>query len=323
MGELQVNGMPVFRSRGFAHGWMRTSTPADALSTLRNLSIWAERAFGLPLDHRAIDLLQFIGNEHVAAQGTTRTEIERATGLAADEVDAVLGALRRNGLVTLDDRDASRLHGTPALHHVWEAFEERLDTAFIARHALRGALLLNKASQAALAARVERAFDRFFDLGWLYLHNWGANCYLMASLVAEVMRREGHAARLVAGRVEIAMDDHVFVVGGKGVALPGQIDGHAFCVVDECLLIDFALGVARKGFRRDLFWGVAADFQPSEDPAAVVARAEHPRAGTLSWSTDSLGEQGRQELSKTAQLVTELMLVYPRQPVTLTVAAAA
>lgn len=322
MQELMVNGMPVFRTSGYAQGWMRTSSPTDVLATLRGLSIWAERAFGLPLDHRAIDVLQFIGHEQVAAKGTTRREITQATGLPADDADSVIDALHRAGLITIDDRDAARLHGTPALVHVWQAFEERLDTAFIARHALRNALLLNKASHPALAAGVERAFDRFFDLGWLYLHNWGANCYLVASLLVEVMRREGHAARLMSGQVEIVRDNQRFVVGGKGIALPGQIDAHAFCVVDESLLIDFGLGVARRGFRRDLFWAVAADFQPAAEPAAVVARIEHPRAGTLSWRSNSLSAQGAEELRKTAQLVSELMLVYPRQPLTMSVAAA-
>lgn len=314
-----VNHMPVFRSTGYPKGWIRTSTPADALATLRDLSIWAERAFGLPLDHRALDVLQFIGHQGVAQRPTHCDEVSQATGQPPEAVRAVFEALHRAGLVTPED--GGQVRGTAALPHVWEAFEDRLDSAFIARPALRSALLLNKCSRAALAARVERAFDRCFDLGWLYLHNWGANCYLMASLLAEIMQREGHSARVQAGFVEIAKDQHIFLVGGKGIAQQGQIDGHAYCVVDEVLLIDFGLGVARRAFRRDLFWGVASDFIAGDSPAAVVASAEHPRAGAMSWHADTISPQGADELRKISGLVTELMLVYPRQPLTVTVAA--
>jgi hypothetical protein len=228
----------------------------------------------------------------------------RAAGAAIDSTD--IYALPNAAA----DPGAVRFFATPALLAAWLQFEERVDGSLISRRAVRAALLLNKAPDAGLAALVDRVFDRFHDLGWLYLHNWGASCYLMASLLSRALQLEGHRTRVQAGYVELVKDERHFTLGGKGLAQPGQIDGHAFCVVDDGLLLDFGLGSARRSFRRDMFWAIAVPYQPG---AEVVASVSHSRVGSLSWRIDWQSPRGEVELRQVQGLLDELMRAYPQR----------
>jgi hypothetical protein len=310
MNQWSVNGVPVFQANGFAKGWMRTNSTADLLKALRQLSLWSERTWGLALDHRLIDVLEFICSTAAAQTRQPFEVIVRATGLRLCELDHVADALQQAGAVqTQVDEDGTRwLIATPSLLDSWQEFHAQLNRTLMSRPALRSALFLCAVRDKALAADVTACFDHFFDLGWLYLHNWGASCYTMACLVQQAMQRAGHQVRVEQGYVQMVHKGQHFLLGGRGLAQPGQIDSHAFCVVDERWVVDFGLGVARRLFRRDMFWAVAVDYLQH---AEVVARVDHPRVGQISWHTDWHSPLGVDALLRSQPLVQDLMQLYP------------
>lgn len=309
MQDLLANGVPLFRPNGHALGWLRTHSSAQALDSLRQISLWSQQHFGLPPDHRLIGVLGLLCQPSAALKGVALAGLPQATGLAVGEVQAVLQVLQARAEVDIVAGAGGHDWVRPqaGLVEAWMAFQQQLNQQWIARPALRQALLLNQASAPALAQQVETLFDCFFDLGWLYLHNWGASCHLMASLVCAALRQEGQRARIEMGYVEICHQGGRYLLGGKGLAQAGQVEGHVFCVLDDAVVVDFGLGVARRLYRRDMYWAVAADALWASE---VAARIEHPRFGVMSWRTDFRSPRLQAELSHVAPLVKQLMPVY-------------
>lgn len=116
-------------------------------------------------------------------------------------------------------------------------------------------------------------YDRMHDLGWLYLHNFGSACFLVSSLAKRLAELHGRRARIVSGLVELENQGKAFLLGGPGYAKPGQIDGHAACVIDDTLVLDFGMGNVRKSYRRDFYWGAIVDY--ARDGAVFARYAPH------------------------------------------------
>jgi hypothetical protein len=188
-----------------------------------------------------------------------------------------------------------------------QSFSKQFESLFILRKNLRDEQLLVVTDDDALRDFAESLYDHFYDLGWLYLHNFGAVCFLMASLVARVATSYGYRARIASCYVEIAKDEQSFLLGAKGLAKPGQIDGHAVCIVEEKLLVDFGLGNVRRGYRRDFPWAIACEYQQRD---AFMGGIVLPSAEKIIWKDDWQSPGSAAELANYAPHLDELYRKY-------------
>lgn len=223
-------------------------------------------------------------------------------------VRAQLRRMAHAGLLARDsEAGADAFAATPKLHALIEAYQRKLEGPFIVREPLRASQLLLATRERALAALVQQLYDRFFDLGWLHLHTYGSVCFLMASLVARVVRLHGREARVDSGFAEVVKPGCSYRLGAPGLARPGQIDGHAICIVDESVVVDFGLGNVRKGYRTDFYWGVAADL---DRKGPVLAVAETGGNELLCWRDDWRYPATEAELAKYPALLDQLLARY-------------
>ena len=186
---------------------------------------------------------------------------------------------------------------TPQFLELLQNFSKQFDSLFILRKDLRDKQLLVVAQSGAMRDLAATLYDRFYDLGWLYLHNFGAVCFLMASLVARVAASHGYRARIESCYVEIAQGDSRYLLGAQGYAKPGQIDGHAVCILEDCMLVDFGIGNARRNYRNDFPWGLACGFQPK---AAVLGGIAMISGETIVWKNDWQSPGSEAELARYA-----------------------
>lgn len=193
-----------------------------------------------------------------------------------------------------------------------EAYARELDHVYAVRRNLRQEHLLVAAHRPELAAFAELLYDHFHDLGWLYLHNYGAICFLMATVVRNVAQLHGYRARTVSGYVEILRphDGHRFQLGGKVHVGPGQIAGHAFCVIDESMIVDFGLGNLRRAYRRSFHWGLACPF---ELQPPVHGSLQLPNGETVTWKDDWKYPETEAEFAKFEPLAEEMAALYRHQ----------
>lgn len=161
-----------------------------------------------------------------------------------------------------------------------------------------------------LAGHVETWFDRFEDLGWIHEHHAGAMCFLMALLLREVARLHGHAARVVSGCLDLDWPDRIYSIGGPALDEPGAIAGHAFCVVDEAAVVDFGLGVARRGPLRAMYWGLAAPLRRAGGVLAELPLGDRRRA---IWRDDWRHPASQAEFAKYGAAVQRLVAHYARR----------
>jgi hypothetical protein len=186
-------------------------------------------------------------------------------------------------------------------------FSRQFDSLFILRKDLRDQQLLVVAQDGPMHDFAATLYDCFYDLGWLYLHNFGAACFLMASLVARVATAHGYRARIESCYVEIAQGDSRYLLGAEGYAKPGQIDGHAVCILEECMLVDFGLGNARRNYRRDFPWALACGYQPE---AAMLGGIAMTSGETVIWKNDWQSPDAEAELARYAPHLDTLYAQY-------------
>lgn len=186
---------------------------------------------------------------------------------------------------------------TPQFFALLQEFSKQFDSLFILRKDLRDQQLLVVAQDGPMHDFAATLYDCFYDLGWLYLHNFGAACFLMASLVARVATALGYRARIESCYVEIAKGEGRYLLGAKGYAKPGQIDGHAVCILEECMLIDFGLGNVRRNYRRDFPWALACGYQPQAPMMGGIAMS---CGETVIWKNDWQSPDTEAELARYA-----------------------
>jgi hypothetical protein len=188
-----------------------------------------------------------------------------------------------------------------------ERFSKQFESLFILRKGLRDQQLVMVTPDAALRDFAETLYDHFYDLGWFYLHNYGAACFLMASLVTRVATGYGYRARVASCYVEIAKGEGRYLLGAEGYAKPGQIDGHAVCILEESVLIDFGLGNVRRGYRRDFPWAIACEYQRQDAMLGGIAMST---GETVLWKDDWQSPGSAEELARYAPHLDELYRQY-------------
>jgi hypothetical protein len=235
------------------------------------------------------DLFLELGNNASSEAATGRAQSLAALARAMPHSeDAIAGQLRRfeeHGLVTLaNDADAGLVaQPTERFLGLLARYGRVFDAVFIVRGELRGQQLLVQSERPDLADFGRLLYDRMYDLGWLYLHNYGSACFLVSSLVRRLAELHGRSARIVSGQVEILNRNQAFLLGAQGMAREGQVDGHAVCVIDDALVLDFGLGNVRKSYRRDFYWGAIADVRRD---GAAFARVVLPDGVVMTWKDD-------------------------------------
>lgn len=238
-----------------------------------------------------------------------------------------LRKMMRAGLLAPEDPNASgaqALVPTRQFLALLQSFADELDHVYALRSDLREQQLQLALPDARLQGLLETVYDHFHDLGWLYLHNFGAVCFLMSLLVAGAAQAHGHRARVVSGCLDVlGSDGKIYQLGGPVHVDAGQVAGHAWCVVDESVLVDFGLGGLRRGYRRDFPWGLACAWQPG---ALVQGRMAVPGGDEAVWKTDWVFPGSEAEFSKLMPLAQQLAAHYGRnfalQPATAPAAAA-
>ncbi|SDE15070.1 hypothetical protein SAMN05428966_107121 [Massilia sp. PDC64] len=255
------------------------------------------------------DLFLKLGNDVVADQRLKLSALAQGLPYSAEAIAAQLRRFEEHGLLVLasDAGDGLTVEATERFLALLDRYGRVFDTVFIVRGELRGQQLLVRSNHPELADFGRLLYDRMYDLGWLYLHNFGSTCFLVASLVRRLAELHGHQARIVSGQVAVENQGKVFTLGGKGLAKPGQIDGHAVCVIDDALVLDFGLGSARKWYRRDFYWGTIADYQRDGD---AFARLVLPDGVTMTWKDDWQSPDTEAELARYAPHIDELAAQY-------------
>lgn len=255
------------------------------------------------------DLFLKLGNELVAGQRLKLAALAQGMPYSADAIAGQLRRFEEHGLLVLgsDADDGLVIEATERFLALLDRYGRVFDTVFIVRGELRGQQLLVRSSQPELADFGRLLYDRMYDLGWLYLHNFGSACFLIASLVQRLADLHGRRARIVSGQVAVEHQGKVFMLGGQGLAKPGQIDGHAVCVIDDALVLDFGLGNVRKSYRRDFYWGTIADYRRD---GAAFARLVLPDGVAMTWLDDWQSPDTEAELARYAPHLDELAAQY-------------
>jgi hypothetical protein len=255
------------------------------------------------------DLFIKLGNDVVAGQPLDLATLAQGLPYPQEQVTEHIGRMAQAGLFEIDaaSQGAATLRATSAFVTLLDRYSRKLESVFIVREDLRSQQLLVSASDPALGQFASLLYDRIYDMGWLYLHNFGSACFLMASLVRRLAEAHGHAARIASCYVEIAHDQGQYLLGAQGFAKPGQIDGHAACIVDEALILDFGLGNVRKGYRRDFHWGVACDYRRQDSVLGAMTVRTGER---VTWKDDWQSPGSDAELARYAPHIEDLFGQY-------------
>ena len=285
----------------------RVTSLLQGVTDVRN---WIVAHIPLTTSMLGYDLFLKIGNDFFADRPLALSAIRQALAYPAAVVDQQVALMEGAGLVYRaqggTDQDALLLP-TQKFVHLLESYSNMFESVFIVRKGLRDQQLLVASDNKRLRHFAESVYDHFYDLGWLYLHNFGGVCFLMAALVARAATDFGYAARVESGYVEIHNGARTFLLGAQGMAAPDQVDGHAFCVVDESLILDFGLGNVRKGYRRDFHWALCCDYRPVD---GMLAQLALPGGDVISWKNDWRSPATDVELDKYQPLVERLFAHY-------------
>lgn len=179
-----------------------------------------------------------------------------------------------------DGAGAQPWRPTPAFECLVADYERELQARFIPREPLRNEQLFVDCQDTALAAEVRLLYDRCFDLGWLYLHRYGATCLMMATVLQALAVRRGHHAEVLVGHAEVWHQGKAFLLGRVGDTQNGRIDAHACCVLDGRLVLDFGLGNLRRHYRNGFYWGLATDRMAAPP---LLAQVDLPTGEVVRW----------------------------------------
>jgi hypothetical protein len=259
----------------------------------------------------AYDLFIKLGNDVVAGQPLDLATLAQGLPYPQERVAEHVGRMAQAGLFEIeagaDGHGAATLRATSAFLTLLDRYGRKLESVFIVREDLRSQQLLVSTSDPALGQFASLLYDRLYDMGWLYLHNFGSACFLMASLVRRLAEAHGHVARIASCYVEIAHDQGRYMLGAEGFAKPGQIDGHAVCIVDDAAILDFGLGNVRKGYRRDFHWGVACDYRRHDNVLGAMTVGTGER---VTWKDDWQSPGSDAELARYAPHIEDLFGQY-------------
>jgi hypothetical protein len=146
------------------------------------------------------------------------------------------------------------------------------------------------AAHPSFSFAVDRLFDEFFELEWTFDHRYGAAGELLASAAATLLARHGFACRVACCHAEVRQGRRAFHLGVKDWASQQKPQHHAVCLVQEELLLDFALGDVRRNFDRGFPWGVAIPVSASRSDG-LVASVDIEGHGRVRWSSAAASEE--------------------------------
>lgn len=278
------------------------------LQSVAKVRNWVAENIPLTDSLLGYDLFLKLGNDIIAGLPLDVDSIAAGLPHSRDDVGAQLQLMAQAELLVLGEVDG-KLEARPTQRFValLDKYGRQLDRLFIVRDDLRKNQLQVSVSDPALAAFGQLLYDRVFDLGWLYLHNFGGACFLISSLANRIAIAHGYQSRVASCYVHVESGQGAYLLGAKGMAKPGQIDGHAVCVVDERMILDFGLGNVRKGYRRDFPWGLAADYRRQEH---IMGATAIPGAETVIWKDDWQSPGSEEELARYAPHLEDLFGQY-------------
>jgi hypothetical protein len=284
----------------------RVPTMLQSVAQLRN---WVVENVPCTNSMLGYDLFIKLGNDVVAGQPLDLATLAQGLPYPPEQVADHIRHMAQAGLFEIADvgQGVATLRATSAFVTLLDRYSRKLESVFIVREDLRSQQLLVSASDPALGQFASMLYDRIYDMGWLYLHNFGSACFLMASLVRRLAEAHGHAARIASCYVEIAHDEGKYLLGAQGYAKPGQIDGHAVCIVNEAVILDFGLGNVRKGYRRDFHWGVATDYRRQDSVLGAMTVRTGER---VTWKDDWQSPGTEAELARYAPHIEDLFGEY-------------
>lgn len=255
------------------------------------------------------DLFVKIGNDYCCGEALAFDGLLQGLPHPAAEIESHLLAMEQAGLLIEQpgaDGQGRQIIPTQSFLDLLRQYQTKYESLFILRTDLRKRQLLADVPDAGLRQLVEVMYDHFYDLDWLYLHNFGAICFLMASLVQRAALAHGHRAQLHSCHVDISGPKGSFKLGSPGYATAGQIEGHAVCVINDAVLVDFGLGNVRRGYRRNFYWGLACPYAPQ---AEAMGSMLLPQGETVTWKNDWQTPDGPAEFARYAETVEQL---FPR-----------
>ncbi len=280
------------------------------LQSVADVRNWIVEHIPLSVSMVGYDLFLKIGNDYFCGKELELGIVFKELPHPVEAIRAHILAMEEAGLLV----EQPGRHGhdvcivpTERFIELLKQYQSKFESLFILRRDLRGRQLLAMAPDPRLQHLVDTLYDHFFDLGWLYLHDFGSVCFLMASLVRRVAHAYGFKTQLHTCHVEIRGGPHNFSLGGRGFAAPGQIEGHAVCVIEDAVLVDFGLGNLRRNYRRDFYWGLAC---PLAQHDSVMAQMVLPQGDTVSWKNDWQTPDGPAEFAKYEGLVEQLFKLY-------------
>jgi DNA-binding transcriptional ArsR family regulator len=253
------------------------------------------------------DLFLKLGNDVVAGQPLEAGALAAGLPYSREQVAAQLRRLEQAGLVEFIDGEDGELRPTQLFLTLLDRYSRAFESVFIVRQELRSQQLRVTATDPDLAALGRVLYDRVYDMGWLYLHNFGSACFLMASIVRRLAEAHGHSARIASCYVEVSGGANRYLLGAQGFAKQGQIDGHAVCVIDDKVIIDFGLGNIRKNYRRDFAWGAVSDYRRE---GVVLGTMLVPSGETVAWKDDWQSPGTEAELARYAPHIEGLFADY-------------
>lgn len=241
------------------------------------------------------DLFIMLGNVLPQAQQIDLTELANSLSYPADQVAEHVEKMAKAGLLVLDRSTGGTTTVRPseAFLDLLDRYRRMIESLFVLRADLHNQQLFVSISNSELGVVARTMYDRFYDLGWIYSHNFGSSCFLMASLVCRVAESHGYQARVASCYIESASPTMGFQVGTKGSGGPDQIDGHAVCVINESMIVDFGLGSLLRSYRRGFPWALVCDYVRSGN---LIGALELPGEEIVLWKDDWQSPRSQAEL---------------------------
>ncbi|MFL6672025.1 MAG: hypothetical protein ACJ8LG_01895 [Massilia sp.] len=141
------------------------------------------------------DLFLKLGNDVLVGRPLDLRSLAAALPYPEAEVTQQVTRMAQGGLLQLetcgDDPLASILLPTDLFVTLLDRYSRKFESLFIVRHNLRNQQLLLLAGDPGLGEFGRLLYDRIYDMGWIYLHNFGSACFLMASLVKRIAEAHG------------------------------------------------------------------------------------------------------------------------------------
>lgn len=164
---------------------------------------------------------------------------------------------------------------------------------------------LNLLNLDALHLELNSIYHDLTKLG--YLDQFGNCCVVMAGMLAHILTTAGHRVQIYSCYAQLDHLEQRFLLGYQELVLPGQIDGHAICVIDGRILVDFGLGNARKYFSQAVPRAIACEMDANSQQ---LAKVELGPELNISWRTDWNSPAVGQELNRLLPHLPQLLSKY-------------